>query len=33
MTRGAERPHQAHNAKTGAEALFGVRPALQDQLA
>ena len=32
-TVGAERPHQAHDAKAGAEPLFGVRPALQDQLA
>ena len=31
--RGAERAHQAHDAETGAEALLGVRPALQDQLA
>src|SRR5260221_2996296 len=30
---GAERPHQAHDAETGTEALFGMRPALQDQLA
>ena len=30
---GAERPHQAHNAEAGTEALFGMRPALQDQLA
>ena len=30
---GAERPHQADNAQAGTEALFGVRPALQDQLA
>ena len=30
---GAERAHQADDAETGAEALFGVRPALQDQLA
>ena len=28
----AERPHQAHDAEAGAEALFGMRPALQDQL-
>src|SRR5260370_21078340 len=27
-TLGAERTHQAHDAETGAEALFGVRPAL-----
>src|SRR5260221_13284490 len=32
-TLGAERPHQAHDAETGTEALFGMRPALQDQLA
>jgi hypothetical protein len=30
---GAKRTHQADDAETGAEALFGVRPALQDQLA
>jgi hypothetical protein len=30
---GAERLHQADNAETGAEALFRVWPALQDQLA
>src|SRR5205085_3660404 len=30
---GAERPHQAHNAEAGTEALFGMQPALQDQLA
>ena len=30
---GAERLHQPDNAETGAEALFGVWPALQDQLA
>src|SRR5438309_1335237 len=30
---GAERPYQAHNAEAGTEALFGMRPALQDQLA
>ena len=29
---GTERPHQAHDAQAGAEALFRVRPALQDQL-
>ena len=32
-TLGAERAHQAHDAEAGAEALLGVRPALQDQLA
>src|ERR1700688_3118126 len=32
-TLGAERPHQANDTETGAEALFGVGPALQDQLA
>src|SRR3981081_615409 len=32
-TLGAERPHQAHDAEAGAEALFGMRPAFQDQLA
>src|SRR3954465_1741806 len=32
-TIGAERPHQAHDAQTGTEALLGMRPALQDQLA
>ena len=32
-TFGAERPDQAHDAQAGAEALFRVRPALQDQLA
>ena len=32
-TIGAERPDQAHDAEAGAEALFGMRPALQDQLA
>ncbi len=30
---GAERPHQAHDAQAGAEPLFGMRPALQNQLA
>ena len=30
---GAERSHQAHDAEAGTEALFGMRPALQDQLA
>ena len=30
---GAKRAHQAHNAEAGAEALFGVRAALQNQLA
>src|ERR1700687_2378597 len=30
---GAERPHQAHDAETGAEALLRMRSALQDQLA
>src|SRR5271170_2862788 len=30
---GAGRPHQAHDAQAGAEALFGMRPALQNQLA
>src|SRR6266487_857139 len=30
---GAERSHQPHDAKAGAEALFGMRPALQNQLA
>ena len=32
-THGTVRPHQADDAETGAEALLGVRPALQDQLA
>src|ERR1700756_708971 len=32
-TIGAERPHQPHDAEAGAEALLGVGPALQDQLA
>jgi hypothetical protein len=32
-TLGAERPHQAHDAEAGAEALLRVRSALQDQLA
>src|SRR6516162_9825464 len=30
---GAKRPHQADDAQTGAEALFGMRPTLQDQIA
>src|SRR5215831_9003815 len=30
---GAERPNQADDAETGAEALFGMRSALQDQIA
>src|ERR1700730_7242912 len=30
---GAERPHQPHDAEASAEALFGMGPALQDQLA
>src|SRR5271154_1853674 len=30
---GAEWPHQAHDAEAGSEALFGMGPALQDQLA
>src|ERR1700737_4461611 len=30
---GAEWPHQPDDAKAGSEALFGMRPALQDQLA
>src|SRR5438128_10848414 len=30
-TLGTERTHQAHDAETRAEALFGVGPALQDQ--
>src|SRR5437868_7821859 len=30
---GAERPHQAHDAEAGTEALLRVRPTLQDQLA
>src|SRR5215469_17124797 len=30
---GAERPNQADDAETGAEALFRMRPALQDQFA
>src|ERR1044071_4990136 len=30
---GAKWAHQAHNAEAGAETLFGMRPALQDQLA
>src|SRR6516165_8506947 len=30
---GAKRPNQADDAETGAEALFGMRPALQDQIA
>src|ERR1700750_2167463 len=30
---GAERPHQPHDAEAGSEALLGVGPALQDQLA
>ena len=30
---GAERPDQAHDAEAGAEALFGMWPTLQDQLA
>jgi len=30
---GAGRPNQADDAKTGAEALFRMRPALQDQIA
>src|SRR6516164_4209607 len=30
---GAEWPHQAHDAEAGSEALFGMRSALQDQLA
>jgi hypothetical protein len=29
----AERPNQADDAETGAEALFRMRPALQDQIA
>jgi hypothetical protein len=33
QTIGAERPHQARNAEAGTEALFGMRSALQDQLA
>ncbi len=32
-TLDAERPDQAHDTQAGAEALFRVRPALQDQLA
>ena len=32
-TLGAERAHQAHDAEAGAETLFGMRAALQDQLA
>ena len=32
-TFGAERAHQAHDAEAGAETLFGMRAALQDQLA
>ena len=32
-TIGAERPHQPHDAKAGAESLLGVGLALQDQLA
>src|SRR5215467_5074247 len=30
---GAERPKQADDAETGAEALFRMRPTLQDQIA
>ena len=30
---GAERPHQPHDAEASAEALFGMGPAFQDQLA
>src|SRR5437868_11266965 len=30
---GTEWPHQPHDAEAGSEALFGMRPALQDQLA
>jgi hypothetical protein len=30
---GTEWPHQPHDAEAGAEALFGMGPALQDQLA
>src|SRR5207248_1890711 len=30
---GAEWPHQPHDAEAGPEALFGMRPVLQDQLA
>jgi hypothetical protein len=30
---GAKRPQQADDAEAGTEALFGMRPALQDQLA
>src|SRR5690348_13819039 len=30
---GAERPHQAHDAEAGTEALLRVGPTLQDQLA
>jgi len=30
---GAERPRQADDAEAGAEALLGMRPALEDQLA
>ena len=30
---GPEGPHQPHDAEAGAEALLGVGPALQDQLA
>jgi len=32
-TIGAERPHQPDDAEAGAEALFEMGPALQDQLA
>lgn len=32
-TVGAERPHQADDTETGAKALFGVWPTLQDQIA